>query len=421
MISNWTNHTNLQPRILIIGLPWVEEFIKISESTKTFSTLKLHEYNQVISQGWSELIKYAEECDYLILRGDAYKLILQLNSLNLLQRFNRLCCSKIFWSLDSHVLYKLEPQVFQYFDYFCVAHSEWIDYFASQTKALHTKLLHIPCSFSLVPTKVLRTSLFQQKNNLDFDVFFPYIIYKSASRNILSFEVFQVLQKMNLKIAFGEVTGYSNTLPEKSLLFNCLKRSKVVLNLSMAGELNKKPFEAYYARSKIVSNYSLDLTQFPDVSRGAILFNQNNSSAESIAELVRDAVSDYLYPEVDNSIVHTDLNRILQIVENVSGISLLGSVEEYVVDVECEILNSKLTQKIYIENDLAIQWFRAMSKHHFFKFIFTKSPFFNSQSKLSLIGDLPKDKFFEIRHQFALRYQKVRRNIFKCFVQTELY
>lgn len=82
MVNSWTNSTSFQPRIMVVGLPWIEEFVAVSESTRLFSTLKLIDFHQIVSRGWSEIITTAEDCDYLILRGDAYKLILELNSLN---------------------------------------------------------------------------------------------------------------------------------------------------------------------------------------------------------------------------------------------------------------------------------------------------------------------------------------------------
>ena len=413
MVNSWTNSTSFQPRIMVVGLPWIEEFIAVSESTRLFSTLKLLDFHQIVSRGWSEIITTAEDCDYLILRGDAYKLILELNSLNLLQRFNKLRCSKIFWSLDSHMLHELEQQVIQYFDYFCVAHSEWINFLTSSAKLSITKILHIPCSFNLVSTRVLKSSLSEQKKNSKYDIFFPYVFYDESRRNILAFEVFHALKKMNVKFAFGRVTGYSNFLPEKSLLFHCLRSSKVVLNLSIAGELNKRIFEAYYARSAIVSNQSVDLEKFPEISRGALLFDQKSASGELIAEMAREAARNTIYPEVEKLIENTDLNRILQIVESVSGLNLGGSVEEYVAHIDCEVTDSKLVQVIYGEDDLAIQWFKAMRKYSFLKFIFTKSPFFNKLNKIILLMNLPKEKFLKNRHKSALRYYKFRRFLYK--------
>ena len=324
-----------------------------------------------------------------------------------------LSCSKIFWSLDSHMLHKLERKVIPYFDFFCVAHSEWIKYLNIESILCKTKILHIPCSFNLVPVKVLTSSLSRDKKGFDLDVYFPYNFYDGSRRDALAFEVFRALKKMNVRFAFGATTGYSNDIPEKSLLFHRLTRSKVILNLSLSGELNKRVFEAYYAKSKIVSNNSKDLDLFPDIRRIVNLYSHDRSSAEFIAETTRDAVRDGLHHEVTNSIEHTDLNRVLQIVESITGLTADGSVEEFVSQIDCKVLNSTLTEVTYSEIELVPQWFKAMRRHRFLTFIFTKSSLFNCWSKLTLLIGIPKLKFFHIRHRLALDYHRLRKLIFQ--------
>lgn len=184
---------------------------------------------------------------------DPCAFIWQLKILGLFSLYSNRTYKSVFWTMDSHHMGQREKRAQKHFDHIFVAHSAYLDLFPSH------KTTFLPCSYSL--TSLYRTSeLLSVDSGGGFAQSGPSVVsifsnYAGQSRNFIYFWIAQKLEMMGVKYFFGTARGGSW---ENQALVETLMGNSVVLNVSLADDLNMRNFEGLALNRILLTNQTAD-------------------------------------------------------------------------------------------------------------------------------------------------------------------
>jgi hypothetical protein len=226
--------------------------------------------------GLRNLIHSLNQCDFWIVRltgENPFDLISQLKRFKLLDEFSSRSFRAAFWSADSHHFWKEEVKAAKYFDLVFISHSPYLVKFPQE------KVHHLPCAFDLSDGRSLEElaiksiGLAEELNGLE--VISPFSIYPRARRNLTHFRLSRELDEAGIGHFFGTARG--GGYPSMGLISAILK-SKLVLNLSLADDLNMRNFEALSLGRILVANAVPD-SEFL-ANQGTVFLAQDASPKE---------------------------------------------------------------------------------------------------------------------------------------------
>jgi hypothetical protein len=239
---------------------------------------------------------------------DPSAFIWQLKILGLFSLYSNRNYKSVFWTMDSHHMGQREKRAQKYFDHVFVAHSPYLELFPPH------KTSFLPCSYSL--TSLCRTSriLSAQRGRVsapvDSSVGSIFSNYPGQRRNLSYFKTAQVLELMETKYFFGTARGgnWENQALVKTLLEN-----SVVLNVSLADDLNMRNFEALALNRVLLTNRTPDHDIVDGYGVNIVYFRRDladfRERAMEALELSPEDISDPFLEE------HHIIQRVKRIIE----------------------------------------------------------------------------------------------------------
>lgn len=173
---------------------------------------------------------------------------------------------KVSWSEDSHHLWEAELLHLEYFNTHYVAHSEYLSKFPAG------KAVWLPCCFHWYSIdkvlQILRATPEREEN----DLIYYFVNYKIGDRNRLANIIRNACDAYGLQTLFGRVAGgWDQTLEQ-------IRRTKVVLNISLLGELNQRNFQA------LVFNKPLLCDRTPDHEKLSINWDSTKFFSRDLSD-----------------------------------------------------------------------------------------------------------------------------------------
>jgi len=201
------------------------------------------------------LHKECKNADLLIVNmlGSPTESLLKLN-------LDAIGIPKAFWSYDSHHSADMELKYADKFDRLFIAHSPYLYKF----NGFHVEWL--PCAFhrygiddlirigngklpkfDSAPTRFLNWLTKHPKDKKTIDVAFPHRFYSVGNREKLVTDLCKKMREAGLRVFFNPVQiGWP--------YMEVLRRSRVILNLSLLDDLNLRNFEAWGINGVLLTN-----------------------------------------------------------------------------------------------------------------------------------------------------------------------
>jgi hypothetical protein len=346
-------------RVLVLGFSWYSDLHEIGkfynidlETSKKFQYAVVHDL--------PNLIDVFESYTIVICRFNLHEIEKVLLKFGLVERFMERKYVFVAWTQDSHIFYEEEARCHKYVDFLFVAHSPYVEKIRevmSKSSNSHLaligdyakKIAFLPVSYSLTPSQII-PRIKEVENRIKYDVVFPYQIYQGFDRNRISYN-------------FGLFSGHDRNIPiHHSVLINHMMEGKVILNISLKDDLNKRSLETLALNRILLTNnvpdleilnnneniftYKRDLSDFKEV----LISSLNQQSINS---------SDLIYRN------HTDSSRLIEMLEYLTKIKYTNIRNIIDTDLHLEHFKSPKRVITYNERSLRISSFNKMSNLKF--------------------------------------------------------
>ena len=288
-------------RIGLFGFTYNHEII-----ANSFPNIKIDffsDLNSLLQNQNSLLSKY----DYLILRlsGENPKNIMSKlrSSIN-----ERITCKIVLWTQDNHHQV-ITPEVYDYFFKIYAAHSEFYD------PELFPNISHLPCCFAA--EDINKVYLF---NNLNFqnrfDISSSFMLYQGFDRNREIYRIAKILKRNKRNYTFGRTSNMNGQI---SNYLQLMFQSKVILNLTLKGELNMRFFESQVSNRTVLMDEVRGIESLNLDLRNTFLFKKDLSNFE---EQFERAIQHKPVSVYENYLLnHTSISRIRKILEDLTGLA----------------------------------------------------------------------------------------------------
>ena len=247
---------------------------------------------------------------------------------------------------DSHHQYKSEQRAIEDIDFLAIAHGPYLPLFPAD------KVIHVPCAIETTRSTA-REWLGRISSDHDFDVAFPFFLYRGEPRNAIAFEVMRHLDRLGYRVRFGRYR-YAAGPARPSRLWEEMARAKVILNLPLRNDLNIRTFEAGLFPSWQVTVKVPDMEKV-DFDKSNIHFAEPD--ARSITETIHSLLSDPSIgtPDINASRVnllehHMFNDRMMSIIDHVLGTNLGQAPRHY--EGPAFFYSKPLIEEIYAPRDL---------------------------------------------------------------------
>jgi hypothetical protein len=301
MIENFNDFTNVKYKIAIFGFDrnrkYLAQFFPNIEFD-FFSNLDslLHNSNSILSNH-----------NYLILRLSGENPQSIMRKIELLK--NKDIAKKIIiWTQDNHHQL-VTTEVYDYFFKIYVAHPK----FYKQKQ--FPNISHLPCCFAAEDLdKVYKFNNHDFQNK--YDVSSSFMLYQGYERNYDFFRIAKIMKKNHLKYALGRT---SNLNGEISNYLQLMLQSKVILNITLKGELNMRFFESQVLNRTILMDEINGLESLNLDLRNTFFFKRDLSNFE---EVLNQAIGHSTVPVYEHYLLnHTMLNRLSRIIQDLTEIT----------------------------------------------------------------------------------------------------
>jgi|LakMenEpi03Aug12_release.lakeMendotaPanAssembly.Ray.scaffolds.fasta_scaffold134168_2 hypothetical protein len=246
------------------------------------------------------------EYDYLILRlsGENPQNLMSNLKLSL---FERIESKIVLWTQDNHHQ-PITPELYNYFFKIYAAHSEFYD------SELFPNISHLPCCFAAENiNKVYQFNNFNFENK--FDISSSFMLYQGYDRNSVFFRIAKILQRNKRNYAFGRTSNMNGQI---SNYLQLMFESRVILNLTLKGELNMRFFESQVSNRTILMDEVRGIESLNLDLRNTFLFKRDLSNFE---EQFERAINHKPVSVYENYLLnHTSVNRISKIVQELTGL-----------------------------------------------------------------------------------------------------
>lgn len=212
-----------------------------------------------------------------------------------------------FWTMDSHHMLPHERRAAKHFDYVYVAHEAYLAEFPKDMASV------LPCAFSLAPVSYdLIESVEENIEGLDqaYQVISPFRIYPRAKRNLQIFRVAREFDSRGISYFFGEITGEKSGV--KTALIAAMKRSKVILNLTLGNDLNMRFFESLAVNRTVVANRVSGVELLEEYRKNLFLTDgETENVVNAVTAALKSVPHDYSTQVVSKHSASTRLSSVL--------------------------------------------------------------------------------------------------------------
>lgn len=244
-------------KVALAGFPLdTKQYQALVEDAEIYFTPSMGALTSMGREDLSSVLRTLAQYDLVVwnLGGvDPSAFIWQLKILGLFSVYANRTYKSVFWTMDSHHMGHREQRAQKYFDHIFVAHSPYLSLFPAH------KTTFLPCSYSL--TSFSRTSsLLSLESDRTFTQAEPSVVsifsnYAGQSRNFIYFKIAQGLEMVGAKYFFGAARGGSW---ENQALVETLLGNSIVLNVSLADDLNMRNFEGLALNRILLTNQTPD-------------------------------------------------------------------------------------------------------------------------------------------------------------------
>jgi hypothetical protein len=214
--------------------------------------------------------------------------------------------------MDSHHLGTNEAAAAKFFDYVFVAHKQYLPLFDS------TRAYYLPCSFSLTSATESARYLAEASectHKRVNGVCAPFTAYPLQKRNRSYAKCLREIKVLGIENSFfGVVRGGAR---HNEALITKMLQHKVVLNLSLADDLNMRNFESLALNRILLTNRVLDHELFTEWEENIVYLDENMDNLgpaliEALNRTPKDISKQFL-------VQHGIQTRVLRIIEILSG------------------------------------------------------------------------------------------------------
>jgi hypothetical protein len=190
-----------------------------------------------------------------------------------------------------------------------VAHSDFYD------SKLFPKISHLPCCFAAADLGKIynfNNHYFQTK----YDLSSSFMLYQGYERNYKYFHIAKILKKNDINFVFGRTSLMNG---EISNYLQLMFQSKVILNITLKGELNMRFFESQALNRTVLMDEIKGLESLNLDLRNTFFFKRDLSNFE---EVLDQAISHKPVPVYEHYLLnHTILNRLFVIIQDLTGMT----------------------------------------------------------------------------------------------------
>jgi hypothetical protein len=214
----------------------------------------------------------------------------------------------ILWTQDNHHQV-ITPELYKFFYKIYAAHSDFYD------SKLLPNISHLPCCFAAEDLdKVYRFNNHNFQKN--YDVSSSFMLYQGYERNYDFLRIAKILKKNDLNFAFARTSLMNGDI---SNYLQLMLQSKVILNITLKGELNMRFFESQVLNRTILMDEIKGLESLNLDLRNTFFFKRDLSNFE---EVLDQAISHKPVSVYEHYLLnHTMLNRLSRIIQDLTGIT----------------------------------------------------------------------------------------------------
>lgn len=235
-------------RIALSGFPEVELRQDIKEDCTSIFFYKISGLNKILKDynrsALRHLLDYLEDFDMWIIRFSGQNPMDLINLLRfhgLLRKYEKRSFLTLYWSMDSHHMWRMEKKAIPHFDRIMIAHPKYLSRFPPESVSIML-CANTVCSFS--KAKALSEYLRRRKQSNDalgpsFAAYFK--VYPGFYRNIEYLRIMKSLDEADISCSFAEITTEANQ-PEPYVF--ALAEADFIVNISLSGDFNMRNFEA---------------------------------------------------------------------------------------------------------------------------------------------------------------------------------
>jgi hypothetical protein len=219
-----------------------------------------------ISEKFSEF----ESLDAVVWRlsgEDPNLFIWRLKLLGLFGKFRNRNFKAAFWTMDTHHMLSREVRAAKYFDHVFIAHSPYVHNFPNEKSSF------LPCSVSIESKSNIQSAIHSFKSQaVQNSCVALFANYPGQKRNSEYSKILEILGDLSVGHFFGQARG-GNT-PNSELISKTLEH-KIVINLSLADDLNMRNFEALALNRVLLTNSVPDFHILRDWEQNIVVFKRD--------------------------------------------------------------------------------------------------------------------------------------------------
>jgi hypothetical protein len=267
----------------------------------------MSEFQRMSKKEISDKFREFDSLDAVVWRlsgEDPNLFIWRLRLLGLLSEFQNRNFKAVFWTMDTHHMLSREARAAKYFDHVFIAHSPYVHNFPTE------KTSFLPCSVSIESKSNIQGVIDRLQNKpAKNSCVALFANYPGQQRNLEYSKILELLGDLPVEHFFGQARGGST--PNSELISKTLEH-KIVINLSLADDLNMRNFEALALNRVLLTNFVPDFHILGDWEQNIVVFERDLRDFQEKLEIALSKSPD----DVSSSFLekHHITNRLIQIV-----------------------------------------------------------------------------------------------------------
>jgi hypothetical protein len=290
------------------GFPLQYITLELAPSSDLVSVPSMSDFQNMSKKQISDKLDEFDSLDAVVWRlsgEDPNIFIWRLRLLGMLKRFQNRSFKAAFWTMDTHHMLSREIPAAKYFDHVFIAHSPYLKHFRNRTASF------LPCSVSIESKSTILSEISQHQGQAALGSGVAlFANYPGLKRNYEYSQISDNLEDQYVRYFMGEARGGNK--PNSELIRKTLEH-RVVINLSIADDLNMRNFEALALNRVLLTNTVPDLRILSDWEQNIVVFKRDLTDFRAKLQTALEKSPDNLSASFLEK--HHITNRVLKIID----------------------------------------------------------------------------------------------------------